>query len=136
MKKFNRFAFRFFTRSFSTIQKEDLPLLPKMVFVHKTLKKIYPKSHGDLHEALKGVREIPWRHFDSLHSNPDETFIALQRLDYLLSFENKLPSPLPREFANYQIFQSLRDARECFIKRQGLDNSIKEAKESDVTQTF
>lgn len=120
--------------------KVELPLMPKVAFVHKILKSALDECEYEipefyikkLRDNLTEIRAVNWNAYNTKGMCFYETQKVKKLLENLKECEQDLPKPLAKKLENFCVFGSLQDAIDCLDDRSGqppqslsFNNSVK-----------
>lgn len=105
----------------------ELPLLPKVAFAHKSLRKALSDCENEISQQyferirniLAEIRKVNWNSYNIQGINYNETQQPRELLQKLKDCEQDLPAPLKRKIENVRIFSSVQDAIDCLDARSG-----------------
>jgi hypothetical protein len=109
--------------------KVELPLMPKVAFVHKILKSALEECESEIPDSytrrirnnLTEIRKVNWNVYNSKEIGLYEAQKVKKLLEDLKEREHDLPEPLAKKLENVCLFGSLQDAIDCLNDRSGLD---------------
>lgn len=108
--------------------KLELPLLPKVAFVHKIMKLALDECECEIPESyirkvrenLTEIRKVNWNAYNTKEMSLREAQKVKKLLEDLKEREQDLPAPLAKKLENFCLFGSLQDAIDCLNDRNGL----------------
>lgn len=112
-------------RFFQTVNKVDLPLLPRIIHIHKEIKSAIQKYEHEvpldiihsLNDTLANIRRINWHKVNSNNCDYQNYSDSKKLMHELLSFKTRLPQKLLYELEHKCIFDQIIEVIETLHSR-------------------